>query len=345
MDAKYCEQNLPILFSMLANKANESEIRSNIVIALGDLVYRFPNKLEPWTKHVYQVLEDRDTKVRKHGLMVLSHLILNDMLKVKGHVSSITRLLLDSDKRTASFAELFYHELSRKTATTVYNLIPDILSNLSNDASLEEEGFRHIMQHILGFIQRDKQTDGLVDKLCHRFDSRGESRINCNIAFCMSQLNVTEKGLKRLLENFKNYKHVFENEEVVSHFQVILAKARKIVANKQNLKAAADDLEQKIQVMVNECHGEAEAEAASPEEEDGADEEENKPVADLNQKVERAQDPQPKSCKKTDPGTRASSAQGGCPWDESACSEGGHGLGLRAHSGAAQVGACAPSAR
>ncbi|QDZ24827.1 subunit 1 of condensin complex [Chloropicon primus] len=268
LDAKYCEQNLPILFSMLANKSNETEIRSNIVIALGDLVYRFPNKLEPWTKHIYQVLEDQDTKVRKHALMVLSHLILNDMLKVKGHVSRIARLLLDSDKRTASFAELFFHELSRKTATTVYNLIPDILSNLSNDASLEEEGFRYIMQHILAFIQRDKQTDGLIEKLCHRFDACGENRINCNIAFCISQLNVTEKGLKRLSENFKHYKHVFENEEVVAYFQLILAKAKKVVANKQNLKAAADDLESKIQTVVTES---SEADAENGGAEEGAD--------------------------------------------------------------------------
>ena len=33
-------------------------IRSNLVIALGDLSVRFPNTLEPWTAKMYGMLED-----------------------------------------------------------------------------------------------------------------------------------------------------------------------------------------------------------------------------------------------------------------------------------------------
>ena len=33
-------------------------IRSNLVIALGDLSVRFPNTLEPWTAKMYGILED-----------------------------------------------------------------------------------------------------------------------------------------------------------------------------------------------------------------------------------------------------------------------------------------------
>ena len=33
-------------------------MRSNLVIALGDLAVRFPNVLEPWTAKMYCVLED-----------------------------------------------------------------------------------------------------------------------------------------------------------------------------------------------------------------------------------------------------------------------------------------------
>lgn len=38
--------------------------------------------MEPWTEHLYARLRDAHAGVRKHALMVLSHLILNDMLKV-----------------------------------------------------------------------------------------------------------------------------------------------------------------------------------------------------------------------------------------------------------------------
>ncbi len=62
--------------------APEPTIRSNVVIALGDLAFRFPNLIEPYTPNIYGILRDKDTQVRKNTLMVLSHLILNDMIKV-----------------------------------------------------------------------------------------------------------------------------------------------------------------------------------------------------------------------------------------------------------------------
>jgi non-SMC mitotic condensation complex subunit 1 len=54
------------------------------------------------------------TGVRKNAVMVLSHLILNDMMKVKGHIARLALCLQDSDVRIASLAQLFFHELSRR---------------------------------------------------------------------------------------------------------------------------------------------------------------------------------------------------------------------------------------
>jgi condensin complex subunit 1 len=42
--------------------------------------------MEPWTKKFYEQLKDTDVGVRKNTLMVLTHLILNDMIKVKGQI-------------------------------------------------------------------------------------------------------------------------------------------------------------------------------------------------------------------------------------------------------------------
>lgn len=35
-------------------------MRSNLVIAIGDLAFRFPNLLEPWTANMYEPLSDPD---------------------------------------------------------------------------------------------------------------------------------------------------------------------------------------------------------------------------------------------------------------------------------------------
>ena len=52
--------------------------------------------------------------MRKTSLMVLTHLILNDMMKVKGHVAALALRLRDDEPRIAALAALFFHELANK---------------------------------------------------------------------------------------------------------------------------------------------------------------------------------------------------------------------------------------
>ena len=47
-----CEQYLPLLFTVLEKEASEA-LRTSIIIAIGDLSFRFPNAVEPWTANIY----------------------------------------------------------------------------------------------------------------------------------------------------------------------------------------------------------------------------------------------------------------------------------------------------
>lgn len=73
--------------------APSAVVRSNCTIALGDLAVRFPNLLEPWTENMYARLRDPSVSVRKNAILVLSHLILNDMMKVR-YSQEITQYIL-----------------------------------------------------------------------------------------------------------------------------------------------------------------------------------------------------------------------------------------------------------
>jgi condensin complex subunit 1 len=179
LDAAFCEAQLGLLFTRLRDTPAAS-CRASLMVALGDLAFRFPNAVEPWTGEVYgsaasaTCLHDPDAGVRKHSLTVLSHLVLNDMMKVKGHVADMARCLEDSEPGVRALARLFLFELSHRTGAPIYNLLPDLLSRLSADASLDGAAFSRVMRHLLAFIDKDKQTDALVDKLLARLpDVRG----------------------------------------------------------------------------------------------------------------------------------------------------------------------------
>lgn len=47
-----CERYLQLLFTIL-EKSSEPAIRANTIVAVGDLTFRFPNLIEPWTPFLY----------------------------------------------------------------------------------------------------------------------------------------------------------------------------------------------------------------------------------------------------------------------------------------------------
>ena len=131
-----CEKYLQILFTILY-KSPHIDIRANTIIAISDLTFRFPNLLEPWSPRIYAwyiwllfstfislsllnfliSLRDSSPVVRKNTLTVLSHLILNDMIKVKGQISELVLCLEDKEPEISRMSQAFFHELSLKVVS------------------------------------------------------------------------------------------------------------------------------------------------------------------------------------------------------------------------------------
>ncbi|XAR69601.1 hypothetical protein NMG60_11001254 [Bertholletia excelsa] len=242
IDAEFCNANLQLLFTVVESSPSET-VRSNCTIALGDLAVRFPNLLEPWTENVYARLRDASVSVRKNAVLVLSHLILNDMMKVKGFINEMAICLEDEDERISNLAKLFFHELSKKGNNPIYNLLPDILGKLSNE-NLKRDSFCNIMQFLIGSIKKDKQMEALVEKLCNRFTGVTDIRQWEYISYCLSQLTFTEKGIKRLMESFKTYEHVLSEDSVMDNFKNIVNKAKKFA--KPEVKSCIEEFEEKL---------------------------------------------------------------------------------------------------
>ena len=64
--------------------------------------------------HFVSRLRDESSEVRKNTLQVLTHLILNDMIKVKGQISEMAMCIVDHNDRISSLTKLFFNELSKK---------------------------------------------------------------------------------------------------------------------------------------------------------------------------------------------------------------------------------------
>ncbi|NXF45842.1 CND1 protein, partial [Oceanites oceanicus] len=257
ISSEFCDSHLRLLFTMM-EKSTLPGVRSNLIIAAGDLAIRFPNLIEPWTSHLYARLRDPCPHVRQTAGLVMTHLILKDMVKVKGQVSEMAILLIDPEEAIMGVAQNFFSELSNKASgcsgtlgNAIYNLLPDIISHLSDpDCGIEEESFHTIMRHLFSYITKDKQTESLVEKLCQRFRTVRTERQYRDLSHCLTLLPISERGLHKLQDNFDCFADKLQDTAVYNCFQTVLARFRR-AGGKPETKALAEELEQKLSASRN----------------------------------------------------------------------------------------------
>jgi condensin complex subunit 1 len=152
VSAEYCEKNLPLLITILERSA-DPVVRSNAVIALGDMAVCFNHLIDENTDFLYRRLNDEDGSVKRTCLMTLTFLILAGQVKVKGQLGEMAKCLEDGDKRIADLARMFFTELATKD-NAVYNNFVDMFSLLTKEGELEEEASRRILKFLAGFIEK-----------------------------------------------------------------------------------------------------------------------------------------------------------------------------------------------
>ncbi|KAG1748403.1 non-SMC mitotic condensation complex subunit 1 [Suillus paluster] len=210
VSSQFCDQHHHLLFKILET-SKDPNIRSNIVIALGDVAVSFSNIIDENSNELYKGLSDGDLVVKKNTLMVLTHLILNGMIKVKGQLGEMAKCLEDEEPRISDLAKLFFTELHLSTG----------------DHAVEEEIFKSTMRYIFSFIEKEKQAENIVEKLCQRFRLSEDPRQWRDIAFCLSLLPFkSERSVKKLIEGLQFYRDKLHEEGVFDRFSDILTKAR-----------------------------------------------------------------------------------------------------------------------
>jgi len=244
----FCVDHLDRLIKLLEKSPLEG-VRVNLLVAVSDLCVRFPNELEQYNSHIYNRLNDESYLVRICALKVLTNLVLSDMIKVKGHVSEIARCIVDDNCKLQEIARRFFNDLSKK-GNSLYNVIPDIISRLSETKSEDfTEDYRQIMKFLFEFINKDKQAESLIEKLCHRFKATRERNQWRNLAYCLTLLPYSEKGFKKIYENFSFYTESLGDVEIYEYFKFILAKVKKNTKSDM-VKAQVEEFEGKV----NEKH-------------------------------------------------------------------------------------------
>jgi condensin complex subunit 1 len=194
VSSEYCEGNLGLLLTIL-ERSKDAVVRSNLVVALGDMAVCFNHLIDENTDFLYRRLNDGDPSVKRTCLMTLTFLILAGQVKVKGQLGEMAKCLEDSDKKIADMARMFFSELATKD-NAVYNQFVDMFSVLSADTALDEDAFKRIIKFLSGFIEK------VCSALPHGLSKTGVltwARINTLSNWLTSLPRMSDNGTMSLL--------------------------------------------------------------------------------------------------------------------------------------------------
>lgn len=208
VSSEYCDKNLNLFLTILENSTNPT-VRSNAVIALGDMAVCFNHLIDENTDYLYKRLNDPDPSVKRTCLMTLTFLILAGQVKVKGQLGEMAKCLEDKDRKIADLAKMFFTELATKD-NAVYNQFVDIFSILTasssrpnasdNSARLEEDAMRRIVKFLAGFIEKDKHARQLAEKLATRLARCETERQWNDVSYTLGLLQHKNEDIQKLVQ-------------------------------------------------------------------------------------------------------------------------------------------------
>lgn len=240
---KICADNIAFLFDILEDPKRNQQLASNIIIYIGDLFHRFPNILNSYMSRIFIFVRSQSVILRRTTLIVLSHLILNDFIKMKAEIADFVFLLEDEDNQIREISNLFFQEITEKEKNFVVNVLPDAISRLSgplDQGGIGEREFEVFAKHFLRFIAKEQISDLLIEKMLIRMKMSKNEKETRNTVFCIFLLVSNEKMVDKLMQNSDKLRVVID---VMDVREILSNMIHKVRSNTKIPKVKVDDLE------------------------------------------------------------------------------------------------------
>ena len=113
------------------------------------------------------------------------------------------------------------------------------------------------MTRLLGFIDKDRQTEALADKFTNRFAEAALAstpKPARDVAFCLSQLALGDKAFRKFMEQWKLYEPALYDKEVYSALCGVVAKAKKSYGSKSKSADGGDAARVQVEEFEAKMH-------------------------------------------------------------------------------------------
>ena len=108
-------------------------------------------------------------------------------------------------------------------------MIPEALlkfSDLESSTFGGEKTFMIFLENVLPLMEKQKYSESLICKLCERLSTSLNILEIKNTVHCLAEINMNEKAIRKVIENFSSFKTTLETPEVMNSFKSLVTKIK-----------------------------------------------------------------------------------------------------------------------
>lgn len=107
-----------------------------------------------------------------------------------------------------------------------------------------------LFRFLLPLINKERQVESLVDKLCIRLKESNDKIQQYYISYCLTLIKYTDKSLTKLTDNVSYYTDKLKNPKVYNNFNTLISANSKMA--KPTTKEILNELTSKIEKIVKD---------------------------------------------------------------------------------------------
>lgn len=245
-----CEEFLASFLQAISVKSFPTSLQCNLIVIFGDLIQRFPNILEDHINLLFLQLRDAAQEIRIKAMLIITHLVLNEMIKLREQAADILLMLVDENPTIRNLASLFLVKLKERHPHMLQNAVPEALSKLSDNAALHNDQFENIANRVIDQATNIKEQQSLIERLCQKLFPK-EGLPKKRLCYCLAKCTKSEAAIRRLLDNLTTWQpFVLADEETRKWFEAALAAVMR--TKDKDSTAVLDEFATRLNIAVRE---------------------------------------------------------------------------------------------
>ncbi|CAL2036496.1 unnamed protein product [Caenorhabditis brenneri] len=208
LSAEISSFGAPQFFSTMVRSSSDIA-RCNLVAACCDFAFSQPTLFELYAPSLFRMSSDKSPLVRESTVLVLSHLMSNDMIQTRGILSEPARLICDEDRHVKEAAQSFFRDLNARSETLI-QLLPEFVFRFASPSErMPYMKYKLVFEFISALLKEKNKTstDSMIDRVCMKFANidMTDTEAPKYLLIALIKFSAHDGGLHRLQDNWRHW--------------------------------------------------------------------------------------------------------------------------------------------